>query len=144
MVDFRYGPVELYLVGFEGDRPDPGVIRALADLVASGLLRLLDFVVVSKSETGDVDIVEIENASALYGLDDLELAELGIAGEEDILELAELVPEGGTALVVALELAFARTLAENLARAGAVVLSAERIPAPIVNAVIDAAQSEGE
>ena len=144
MVEFRYGPVELYLVGFEGDRPDPGVIRALADLVASGLVRLLDFVVVSKSEDGAVEIVEIEDEIALDGLDDLELAELGIAGEEDILELAELVPNGGTALVVALELAFARTLAEQLAAAGAVVLSAERIPAPVVNAVIYAAQSEGE
>ena len=33
MVDFKYGPVELYLVGFEGERPSPGVVGALADRV---------------------------------------------------------------------------------------------------------------
>ncbi|GAA1922817.1 hypothetical protein GCM10009775_14040 [Microbacterium aoyamense] len=144
MAEFRYGPVELYLVGFEGDRPDPGVLSALADLVEGGLFRLLDLVIVSKSEDGDIDIVEIEDGDIVEGLGDIELAELGIAGEEDIIELAELVPPGGSAIIVALELLFARTLAEKIAAAGAVVLSAERIPAPIVNAVLDAAQSEGE
>ncbi|WP_439591056.1 DUF6325 family protein [Microbacterium sp.] len=144
MAEFRYGPVELYLVGFEGDRPDPGVLGALADLVEGRLFRLLDLVIVSKSDDGDIDIVEIEDGDIVEGLGDIELAELGIAGEEDIIELAELVPPGGSAIIVALELLFARTLAEKIAASGAVVLSAERIPAPIVNAVLDAAQSEGE
>lgn len=144
MTEFRYGPVELYLVGFEGERPDPGVTAALVDLVGSGLVRLLDFVLVSKSDDGAIDIVEVENETDLYGLGDIELAELGIASEEDIAELAELVPPGGSAVVVALEMTYARELASRVAASGAVVLSAERIPAPIVNAVLDAAQSEGD
>lgn len=144
MTEFRYGPVELYLVGFEGERPDPGVTAALVDLVGSGLVRLLDFVLVSKSDDGAIDIVEVENEVDLYGLGDIELAELGIASEEDIAELAELVPPGGSAVVVALEMTYARELASRVAASGAVVLSAERIPAPIVNAVLDAAQSEGD
>ena len=144
MAEFRYGPVELYLVGFEGDRPDPAVTAALVDLVRGGLVRLLDFVLVSKSEDGDIEIVEVEDETELYGLGEIELAELGIASEEDIAELAELVPPGGSAVIVALEMAYARELASRIAAAGAVVLSAERIPAPIVNAVLDAAQSEGD
>ena len=51
MAEFRYGPVELYLVGFEGDRPSPDTAAALAELVEGGLVRLLDFVIVSKAET---------------------------------------------------------------------------------------------
>ena len=34
MAHFTYGPVELHLVGFAGERPDPAVVRALMELVA--------------------------------------------------------------------------------------------------------------
>jgi hypothetical protein len=134
MAEFRYGPVELYLVGFEGESPDAGVLSALADLVEGGTLRVLDLVLVSKTEEGDVTIAEFEDEELA-----LELHEVGIAAEEDIFELAELVPPGASAILVALELLYARTLAERVAAAGAIVLSAERIPAPIVNAVMDLA-----
>lgn len=132
MAEFRYGPVELYLVGFEGEAPDPGVIDSLNDLVEGGTVRVLDFLIVSKSEGGDVTIAEVEDEE--FALD---LHEVGIAGEEDIAELAGLVPAGGSAAIVALELVYARALAERVAASGAVVLSSERIPAPIVNAIID-------
>lgn len=134
MAEFRYGPVELYLVGFEGETPDAGVLSALADLVEGGTLRVLDLVLVSKTADGDVTIAEFEDEELA-----LELHEVGIASEEDILELAELVPPGASAILVALELLYARTLAERVSAAGAIVLSAERIPAPIVNAVMDLA-----
>ncbi len=141
MTEFAFGPVELYLVGFEGDRPAPGVLSALFDLVDGGLVRLLDFVIVSKSSDGDVTVVEIEEDDD-YGFGDVELHATGIAGDEDIEELAALIPPGGSAALVALELAYARTLAERLADSGGVVLHSERIPAPIVNAVLAAAEEE--
>ena len=132
MTDFRYGPVELYLVGFDGDGPDPRTLDALGELLEGGLMRLLDFVVISKSAEGDVSIVEVEDADF-----PLDLHEVGVAGDEDIAELAELVPPGGSAAIVALELTYARRLAESVSAAGATVLSVERIPAPVVNAVLD-------
>ncbi|MDE0546480.1 DUF6325 family protein [Microbacterium sp. C7(2022)] len=142
MAEFRYGPVELYLVGFEGERPDPGVMSALMEPVESGHLRLLDFLLISKDDQGNVSIVEIEDDDTDYGLGDIALEEIGIAGEEDVEELAELVPPGSAAALIALELTFARTLASNLAASGGVVLSSERIPAPIVNAIVDAVEEE--
>jgi hypothetical protein len=144
MVDFRYGPVELYLVGFEGERPSPGVFSALADLIEGGLVRLLDLVIISKSENGDLDIVEIEDEDDNFGLGDLELAALGLAGSEDIEEFAELIPPGASAVLLALELLYARHLASKVAASGGVVLRTERIPAPIVNAIIDAEEQEEE
>ncbi|GAA1701956.1 hypothetical protein GCM10009808_19900 [Microbacterium sediminicola] len=139
MADFRYGPVELYLVGLEGDRPSPATIAALADLLEGGLFRLLDFVIVSKSALGEVTVTEIEDETDEYGFGGIELAEIGIAGDEDIAELAELIEPGTSAAVVALELVFARNLAAKLAASGGVVLSTERIPAPVVNAIMDLA-----
>lgn len=131
MATFEYGPVELYLVGFEGEAPDPGTISALSELVESGLVRVLDFVLISKGEDGSLTIVEIEDEDF-----PLDLHEVGIAAEEDIAELAELVPPGASAALVAMELTYARRLAESIAASGGVVLSAERIPAPIVNEVL--------
>jgi len=143
MAEFRYGPVELFLLGLEGERPDPAFVSSLVELVGSGIVRILDFVLVSKSESGEVSIVEIEEDSQDFGA--LELVLSGITGDEDIAALGELVPAGGSAAVVALELVYARKLAESLAASGGVVLSSERIPAPIVNALVDTIEeSEGE
>lgn len=140
MADFRFGPVELFLLGLEGDRPSPALIAELAHLVQEDILRVLDFVVIAKSESGDVEIVEISDDSDEYAALDLVLT--GITGDEDIQALAELVPAGGSAAVVALELVYARKLASSLAASGGVVLSSERIPAPVVNALVDAIEEE--
>jgi uncharacterized membrane protein len=142
MTAFRYGPVELYLVGFEGERPDPGVIQALVELLEGGLVRLLDFVIIARSEDGEVTVTEIEDQTEEYGFGSVELEAIGIAGDEDIAEFAELIPPGAAAALVALELSYARTLADRLDASGGVVLRSERIPAPIVNAIVDAVEGE--
>lgn len=141
MAHFTYGPVELYLVGFEGDRPDPGVIQALIDLVDGGLVRLLDFVIVSKSDAGEVTVTEVED-DADFGFGELEFAELGLSGSDDIDEVAESLEPGQSAALVAFELAYARNLAEKLAASGGVVLRTERIPAPIVNEILDIVEQD--
>ena len=110
MVDFRFGPVELYLVSLDGDRPAPAVIAALTDLVAAGTVNLLDFVVVSKAEDGTVTAIEIEEHADEYGAADLEFAALGVTGQEDIDEFAELIEPGTSAAVAALERAWAARL----------------------------------
>jgi len=137
---FAFGPVELYLVGFEGERPSPGVMGALLDLVGSGIVRLLDFVIVAKSEDGEITVTEIEAQAEAYGLVDVEILAAGIAGSEDIDEFAEHIPPGGSAALVVLELVYARRLAEQVAQSGGVVLRTERIPAPVVNAVLESAE----
>lgn len=143
--NFRYGPVELHLVGFTGESPSPDVLDALADLLDTGLVRLLDFLLVKKSEEGTVDIVEVESeaydALRVSGASPLAM---GLVGAEDVESFSETMAPGTSAALVALELAYQRELAERLANSGGEVLRTERIPAPIVNAVTDlAAQTEG-
>ncbi|WP_130014242.1 DUF6325 family protein [Serinicoccus sediminis] len=135
-----YGPVELHLVGFEGDRPDPGALAALRELVDSGLLRLLDLVVVSRSEQGELTTQEMSEGSQDWDVSGLEPAETGLAGEEDLEELAATLEAGTSGVVVVFELVYARTLAERLAAAGATVLRTERIPAPVVNELLRSAE----
>ncbi|HAQ59948.1 MAG TPA: hypothetical protein DCR63_06035 [Microbacterium sp.] len=137
MVAFAYGPVELYLVGLENERPVPGVVDALAEVLDAGLVRLLDLVLISRDEDGNLTVVEVEDDPDYYGFEGVELAAVGIVGDEDIAELSEIVEPGTSAVLVALELAWARRLSEELSASGGELLSVERIPAPVVNALID-------
>lgn len=138
MAQFTFGPVEFYLVGLDGDRPSPGVVGALTELLDAGLVRLLDFVVIAKADDGTVTVTEIEDETEEYGFGGVELAAIGIAGDEDIEEFAALIEPGSAAALVALELSWAKRLAEKVAASGAEVLAVERIPAPVVNGLVDA------
>lgn len=144
MKEFRFGPVEFYLVGFDGDRPDPATFGALTDLVSSGVVRVLDFVLVTRTADGELDILELDEGDGSPALGGFEPIVAGLASEDDVLALAEVVPPGRSAAVVVLELLFARTLAQDVAAAGGQVLRTERIPAPVVNAVMDILEQEGE
>ncbi len=143
MNDFRYGPVEYYLVGFEGRHPDPRLFDALDDLREAGTVRLLDVVIIARSDDGEIEVLDLDSGE-VPGLGDLDPLAAGLAGDEDIETLAELVPAGRSAAIVVLELAFARALAEKLAQAGGEVMRTDRIPAPVVNAVMDILEQEGE
>ncbi len=144
MGDFRYGPVELFLVGFEGERPTQAVIDALRATLETGAVRLLDFIIVSRDAEGEITVTEIEDDPEHFGLADLELGALGITGSEDVDELAPQIQPGHSAALVAFELVYQRELASQLAASGAVVLATERIPAPAINALIDDLDNENE
>lgn len=136
MADFEFGPVEMFLIGFEGERPGPAVVEAIADLIEGGLVRLLDLTFITRSELGEVSTIEIEDVSDEYGFGTVELEATGLAADEDIAEFAELVPAGSSAALLVVELVFAKNLASKLAQSGGAVITSERIPAPIVNAAL--------
>ncbi|GAA1958587.1 DUF6325 family protein [Agromyces allii] len=140
MAEFEYGPVDLYLVGFTGESPDQGTMDALSELVEGGEIRILDFLLVSRSHDDEVTIVEFEDLGGELDID-IEVLEAGLVGDEDVEELAALIPQGTSAALVAMELVWAKRLASKFAASGAEVIQAERIPAPIVNAVL--AETEG-
>lgn len=136
-----YGPIEFYLVGFAGDSPGDAVASVLADLLVNPSVRLLDLVLIRKSLEGEVEVIELEEGAEEHGFVDLEIAAAGLAGEEDIAEFAALVAPGTAAALVCLELRWAAKLAEDLSASGASVLAVERIPAPVVNALVDVVAS---
>lgn len=136
----RLGPVELNVISLPGPRPSPAVLHALATQVDAGVVRLLDFVVVSRSAEGVVSAEEIDPAE--FDLADLAPLLPGLAADEDLRALADQLPPGGSAAVVALELCWARDLAEQLAADDSLVLATERIPASVVNAIVDLADDD--
>lgn len=136
MADFEYGPVEILVVGFEGERPDAATFDAIADLVEAGDIRLLDAVIVSRDADGNLDAVEFEDLGDEVDITEIQLEASGLVGEEDYADLAEVIPPGTSAALLAVELVWAKKLASRFAESGGVMLHAERIPAPVVNAVL--------
>ena len=134
MTTFTIGPVEFDLISLADSQPAEAVIDELRDVVTTGTVQLLDLVVISKSDAGDVTVTEIEA--------DVDLGAPGLAGDDDIAEFAAVIEPGTTAALVALELTWAKRIAEKLAAAGSEVIGVERIPAPVVNALLESIEDD--
>ncbi|KQP74261.1 MULTISPECIES: DUF6325 family protein [Microbacterium] len=133
MTTFDYGPIEFYAIGFEGDRPGPAVLQAIDDLVASGTVNVLDLVFARRSPEGEIEVLELSDTID-DGAPALDLA--GLAGQDDILYLAENLEPGSSAAILVIELLWAKSFAAALYDAGGAVIAREGIPAPIVNAFL--------
>ncbi|WP_344058468.1 DUF6325 family protein [Microbacterium pumilum] len=134
MTTFDYGPIEFYAIGFDGDRPGPEILQAIDDLVASGTVNVLDLVFATRSEDGELTVLELSDT-----VDDAEVPSLdlvGLASDDDIAELTDGVAPGTSAAILVVELLWAKAFASALFDAGGVVLAREGIPAPIVNAYL--------
>ncbi|MGL3150506.1 DUF6325 family protein [Microbacterium sp. A82] len=142
---FEYGPIDVYVVEFEGEGLAPTVLDALLELSATGTVRVVDLVVVTRMSDGEVRVTELREdaANALSGIGlDLEIE--GLIGEEDIAEsIAGVAPGFGVALA-AIEMRWATALASRLAAAQGRVVRTERVPAPLVNELVAASLAADE
>ncbi len=133
---FAFGPIELFIVTFEGDRPDPGVLSALKDLGDGSSVRLVDLVVAVRLGDGAVRVSEPEDL-ALDVSSAVELVAEGLIGEEDIEDALEGVAPGSGIALAALEMRWATQLSSALAAAGGHVAHVALIPGPLVNQLVD-------
>ena len=78
MAEFEYGPAEFIVAQFDTDRPSPGVVQAILDLVESGTLRLLDLLFVERHDDGTVDVIELEEIGDEIGMVDVTLEASGL------------------------------------------------------------------
>lgn len=134
MTTFDYGPIEFYAVAFDGDRPGPAVLKAVDDLVAAGTVNVLDLVFARRSPEGELEILELSDTIDDGDVPALDMA--GLAGEDDIAELAAGLEPGTSAAILVVELLWAKAFASALYDAGGAVIAREGVPAPIVNAFL--------
>ncbi|NLP84656.1 hypothetical protein HF576_12420 [Microbacterium sp. CFH 90308] len=134
MTTFDYGPIEFYAVAFDGDRPGPAVLKAVDDLVAAGTVNVLDLVFARRSPEGELEILELSDTIDDGDVPPLDMA--GLAGEDDIAELAAGLEPGTSAAIIVVELLWAKAFASALYDAGGAVIAREGVPAPIVNAFL--------
>ncbi len=128
------GPVEYIIIGFPENNFKGEIVPALADLVESGTVRILDLVFVMKDADGTVTTVEYED---LPGLSDIEGEADGLLSEEDLEMVSEVLEPNSSGLMIVWEDLWASRLAAALRDAGGVILSGERIPHDIVEAAFE-------
>ncbi len=139
-----FGPVDLYAIGFPEERVPERVREELLALIESTAVRIVDLVVVRKSLDGDLSVIEVEDFGDELQITDVELAGAGLTGGEDVDEIGAGLPPGGSALVAVVEHVWARGFVAAAREAGAIVLASERIPAEVVNALVELDEVSGQ
>ena len=134
------GPVEYVIIGFPGNQFKGEIIPALADLVESGTVRILDLVFVMKDVEGNITTAEYGD---LPGMDDLDGEAEGLFNEDDLLVAAERLEPNSSGLLIVWEDTWATPLAVAIRGAGGVILAGERIPHEIVEAAFEGLPAAG-
>jgi Family of unknown function (DUF6325) len=127
------GPVDVYIIGFPGNKFSGKIAPAIGELVDNGTIRILDLLFVMKAEDGTVATIAIEDLDeegAAFA--ELDITEPGSLNEEDADEVSEDLPANSSALLIAYENVWARKVVSALADADAVLIDSIRIPAEVV------------
>jgi hypothetical protein len=124
------GPVQVLVIGFDRPTLSGEVLAELTRLGTAGIVRLVDLLLVSRSEDGTLEILDPPDgvmadfgglAAAVLGRpeDDAD-AESVVPDSEDASawSLADAVPAGSAAAAVLIEHIWAGPLAEAIQRAG--------------------------
>lgn len=141
----QLGPVDYIVVGFPADKANFSGAMAdeLKKLMGSGTIRVLDLVMVTKSEDGTVEVAELRDhdESDVGELRSLE-AELSLLlASEDVERVGAELEPGSTAGVLVWENTWAGPLASAIRHSGGELISTGRIP---TQALIAAAEEDRE
>jgi uncharacterized membrane protein len=133
------GPVDVYIIGFPGNKFTGRIAPAIRELVDNGTIRVLDLLFVMKDADGVVATLAIEDLDeegAAFA--EIAVTEPGSLNEEDADEVSEDLPANSSALLIAFENVWARKVVSALETADAVLIDSIRIPAEVVNAALAA------
>jgi Family of unknown function (DUF6325) len=113
----------------------------LVRLVNSGTIRLIDVLILTKSEDGTVDAMELSDIGELGELQALEAQLAELLAEEDVENLAAAMDPGSTAGVLIWENLWAAPFAAAARRSGGQLIATGRIPIQAIIASIEADQA---
>ena len=133
------GPVDVYIIGFPGNKFSGRIAPAILDLVADGTIRILDLLFVMKDADGVVTTLEAEDigeeGAAYVAID---VTHPGALGPDDAEEVSDDLPANSSALLLAFENTWAAKVTSALREADAVLIDSIRIPAEVVEQAITA------
>ena len=142
-----YGPIDFLALDFKTDQLKGEILPELLELVKNKIVRVIDLVIIQKYEDGHHEAMEMQQlAPDLLALfDPLEIEVSGIIQAEDIAEAAEAMENGTNAALLLFENVWAVRFIDAVLRANGRLLAHERIPAEVVNEVLELfAQAESD
>jgi hypothetical protein len=136
------GPVDVYIIGFPGNKFTGRIAPAIMELVESGTIRVLDLLFVMKDEAGTVTSLQAGDIDE-EGADfvSIEVTQPGALGHEDAEEVQDDLPANSSALLIAFENVWVAKVVDALHAADAVLIDSIRIPADVVEAAAVEAQA---
>jgi len=139
------GPVDVTVIGFEGNQFRGEIMPALQDVVQRGLIRIIDLVFVMRDLDGNITAIEVDDVPPdLAKLQSLVKGEgydvHGLLTEDDVTDIAESVEAGSSAAMLVFEQTWMRRLEEAVANANGKVMTHERIPAEVIQQALTSRQ----
>ena len=130
------GPVDVFIIGFPGNKFTGRIAPAILDLVENGTIRVLDLLFVMKDAEGVVTSLKASDLDD-QGADfvSIDIAQPGALGHEDAEEVSDDLPSNSAAMLIAFENLWAAEVVDALQAADAVLIDSIRIPADVVAAL---------
>jgi uncharacterized membrane protein len=129
------GPVDVYIIGFPGNKFSGQIAPAILELVENGTIRILDLLFVMKDADGVVTTLEAadldEEGAAFVEID---VTRPGALGPDDAEEVSDDLPANSSALLIAFENLWTGKVVNALRAADAVLIDSIRIPVDVVEA----------
>jgi hypothetical protein len=131
----KHGPVDVIVLAVGEPRFDGSILKELQRKVASGIIRVLDAMILLKTESGVRVTVDLEDLPAedKAALDFIETGTRGLFDSTDAETFWEGMVPGSAVVALAIEHAWAVDLANAILASGAEVALNFRVPALIVD-----------
>jgi hypothetical protein len=123
------GPIDYIVVGFEGNKFDGSILKALADAIDKGIIALVALALVSKDKDGNVTVVDVVEDKAGYAAEFTQKykPEKDTVDKEDVDEVGDLLQNDTSAGLLVVEQLWAKPLKEALLKANGVLVAEGRI-----------------
>ena len=129
------GPVDVYIIGFPGNKFSGRIAPAIMELAENGTIRILDLLFVMKDADGVMTTLQAsdidEDGAGFLSVD---IAQPGAWGPEDAEEVSDDLPADSSALLIAFENLWVGKVVDALRAADAVLIDSIRIPVDVVEA----------
>jgi hypothetical protein len=134
------GPVDYVIVEFPAGASNftGEMATELLALVDRGIIRVIDVLILIKSEDGTVEAMELSDIGELGALETLEANLAELLAEDDVEHLAAAMDPGSTAGVLIWENLWAAPFASAARRSGGQLIANGRIPIQAIIASIEA------
>ena len=138
-----HGPVDFLLVEFPTDQLTGAVAPELVALVESGTIRLYDLMVISKSESGAVEALELRDSPLAQDFQYFAGASSGLLDDGDMRQAADAMTPGTVAALLVYENTWAVPFVAAALNSGGELIASARIPATVVTEALDALEGAG-
>ena len=128
------GPLEYTIIGFRKGNFDGSIAREIGKVVDSGIIRIVDIVMLDRDADGDSIILEIDakDDPAFESFAPLLVNRMGLFTREDLETIVESMPPDTQALVLLFEHHWAVEVKDAISDAGGFLIARSVIPPEVL------------